>query len=42
MDLICSKKTDSLINSHIHSLNTMRILDEIRKQIGVHFPSDLQ
>lgn len=40
IDLIQSKKMQSDTNSHEHSLITIEILDEIRRQLGVRFPAD--
>ncbi|MCL2074121.1 MAG: Gfo/Idh/MocA family oxidoreductase [Marinilabiliaceae bacterium] len=41
IDLIIAGKIESEINSHQNSLETIEIIDEIRKQIGVSFPADL-
>ena len=41
IDLIQSGKRESEINSHSNSLITIRIIDEIRRQIGVKFPADV-
>lgn len=41
INLIEEGRRESPINSHYNSLVTMQLLDEIRKQIGVHFPADL-
>ena len=40
IDLIESGRRESAVNSHVASLNTMEILDEIRRQLGVVFPGD--
>lgn len=40
IDLIKNKQIESKINSHQHSLITMEIMDEIRKQLGLVFPAD--
>lgn len=40
VDVIESGRTESAINSHRHTLITMEIMDEIRRQIGVVFPAD--
>ncbi len=40
IDLIQSGTMESAVNSHAHSLITMEILDEIRRQLGVRFPAD--
>ena len=40
IDLITSGKRQSTINSHTNSVNTMILLDEIRRQLGVTFPAD--
>ncbi len=40
IDTIKSGNTESSINSHRNSVTTMRILDEIRSQIGVSYPAD--
>ena len=38
IDLIVSRETESSINSLSNSLTTMKILDEIRRQVGVVLP----
>ncbi|GAA3411443.1 Gfo/Idh/MocA family protein [Paenibacillus hodogayensis] len=38
--LIRQGRTESAINSHDHSLWTMEIMDEARKQIGLVYPAD--
>lgn len=40
LDLIETGKRQSDINSHANSLNTMLLLDEIRRQLGIVFPAD--
>jgi len=40
INVIQSGRKDSLVNSHSNSLITMEIMDEIRRQLGVHFPSN--
>lgn len=40
IDLILSGQTESVINSHANSLTTLRIMDEIRRQLGVVYPAD--
>ena len=40
INIIQSNRKESLVNSHNNSLIAMEIMDEIRKQIGVHFPAD--
>ncbi|MFE8703110.1 Gfo/Idh/MocA family protein [Cytobacillus sp. FJAT-54145] len=40
VNLIKKGQLESSINSYEHSLWTMEIMDEVRKQIGVVFPSD--
>lgn len=42
IDLVEQGKKESEINSHKNSLITIRIIDEIRRQLGVHFPADEQ
>lgn len=39
-DLIASGRRESAINTHTASLQTLEVLDEIRHQLGVRFPSD--
>lgn len=41
IDLILTGKHQSEINSHEHSLITMEIMDEVRRQLGVVYPADL-
>ena len=40
INLIQSGQKESAVNSHDHSLITLEIIDEIRRQLGVHFPAD--
>lgn len=40
IDLVMAGKIESLVNSHENSLITLEIIDEIRRQMGVVFPSD--
>lgn len=41
VDLICQGKTESTTNSFENSYTTMRVLDRVRQEIGLVFPSDL-
>ena len=40
IDLVLSGERQSLINSHEHSLITLEIIDEVRRQLGVRYPAD--
>jgi scyllo-inositol 2-dehydrogenase (NADP+) len=40
IELIQNEKRQSEINSHHHSLTTMEIIEEARKQTGIVFPAD--
>jgi predicted dehydrogenase len=40
IDIICSGRSESSINSHTNSLIAIEILDEIRRQLAVRFPAD--
>lgn len=40
LNLICEDRRESAVNSHANSLRTIRVIDEIRRQCGVHFPAD--
>lgn len=40
MDLIQAGKYESEINSHAHSLITLEIIDEVRRQLGIVYPAD--
>ena len=40
IDMILSGRRESEINSHATSLAAMEIIDEVRRQIGVHYPAD--
>ncbi len=40
IDLVLSGKRESSINSHLNSLITLEIIDEVRRQLGVVYPAD--
>ena len=40
IDLIESGRIESKINSHQASITTLEIMDEVRRQLGVHYPAD--
>ena len=40
INTIQSGRKESIVNSHINSLITMEIMDEIRNQLGTRFPAD--
>ncbi len=40
IDMILDGRRESQINSHATSLSTMEIIDEVRHQLGVHYPAD--
>jgi predicted dehydrogenase len=40
ISLVLEGRSESTINSHENSLITMEIMDEIRRQLGVVYPSD--
>jgi hypothetical protein len=40
IDLVQSGRTESDINSHAASITTLEIIDEVRRQLGVHYPAD--
>lgn len=40
IDLIESHQIESSINSHQVSITTLEIMDEVRRQLGVHYPAD--
>ena len=40
MNLIEQSKQESILNSWENSLTTIEIIDEIRRQLGVHYPAD--
>ena len=40
IDLVAEGKTESPVNSFANSLATAEVMDEIRCQIGVHYPAD--
>ena len=42
IDMILEGRLESATNSHATSLATMEIIDEVRRQIGVHYPADEQ
>lgn len=42
IDLISNDACESIINSHENSLNTSKIMEEIRRQIGLVYPEDLK
>ena len=42
INLILEGRRESQINSHDTSLATMEIIDEVRRQLGVHYPADEQ
>ena len=42
IELINNNTLESKINSHENSLNTSKIMEEIRKQIGLVYPADLK
>ncbi len=41
IDLVLEGKSESAINSHENSLITLEIIDEIRQQMGIVYPADL-
>lgn len=41
MNLIEQGRQESAVNSWENSLTTMEIMDEIRRQLGVHYPADV-
>jgi predicted dehydrogenase len=41
INLVQAGKRESDINSHANSLTTLRIIDEVRRQLGVVFPADI-
>ncbi|MHA7097627.1 Gfo/Idh/MocA family protein [Priestia aryabhattai] len=41
IDLIVMGRKESKVNSYKNSYNTMLVMDEIRRQIGVNFPNDI-
>ena len=40
LNVIEQGELESKTNSHFNSLTTMEIIDEIRRQLGVHYPAD--
>lgn len=40
IDLVLSGRRESAINSHEHSLITLEIIDEVRRQLGIVYPAD--
>ena len=40
IDMILEGRIESTTNSHATSLATIEIIDEVRRQIGVHYPAD--
>lgn len=40
INLICSGRQESAVNSWEHSLITLEIIDEVRRQLGVVYPAD--
>ena len=40
IELIKSGKRESSINSHDHSLTTIELIEQARKQTGIIFPAD--
>ena len=40
INLVEQGKKESLVNTLDNSLATMEIIDEIRRQLGVHYPAD--
>ena len=42
INLVEQGKKESLVNTLDNSLGTMEIIDEIRRQLGVHYPADNQ
>lgn len=40
IDLIEQGRIESNVNSHQNSITTLEIIDEVRHQLGVHYPSD--
>lgn len=41
IDLIEQGRVESEINSHENSITTLEIIDEVRRQLGVRYPSDI-
>lgn len=40
IDLVLAGRLESAVNSHEHSLITLEIIDEVRRQLGVVYPAD--
>ena len=40
MDLVLYGQRESLVNSHEHSLITLEIIDEVRRQLDIVYPAD--
>ena len=40
IDMICEGRIESHTNSHSASITTLEIIDEVRRQLGVHYPAD--
>jgi predicted dehydrogenase len=40
IDLVQDGRIESEINSHAASITTLEIIDEVRRQLGVHYPAD--
>ena len=40
IDLVQSGDRESSVNSHLNSLITLEIIDEVRRQLGVVYPAD--
>ena len=40
IDLIEQERLESEVNSHQNSITTLEIIDEVRRQLGVRYPSD--
>lgn len=40
IDMITEGRIESNINSHEASITTLEIIDEVRRQLGVHYPAD--
>ena len=38
--MITEGRIESNINSHEASITTLEIIDEVRRQLGVHYPAD--
>ena len=40
IDLVEQGRLESKVNSHQNSITALEIMDEVRHQLGVHYPSD--